>query len=283
MSSAGRWLRRRLPESVKPALRAVAGIADPMVDLIDRRLGGDREPVPPRRIRASVGQPSRTRYREEGRLVAAELVATLEAVGRPLAGFQTICDLASGPGKVLCHLDLPAERHVAAIDVNQDAIAWLHRRLPWVDARAEGPLPPTSFEGASFDLLFSISLFTHLPEDQQDRWLAEVARLLTPTGTGLLTVHGATAYEGFRRGSRPGISASQLASLRCRGPLPDVGFAFEPEPSPARRAPGIGAKWGLAFHDEAYIRQRWSRYLEIQEVLPGALNFRQDAVIVRAR
>lgn len=282
MSSVGRSLRRRVPEPLKPALRAVAEGVDALVGLVDRRRVADG-PVPPRRIRASVGQPSRRRYRAEGRLVAEELERLLEGLKRPLSSFEAICDLASGPGKVLCRLDLPAGSSVAAIDVNGDAIEWLRARLPGVDARAEGSLPPTSFVDASFDLLFSISLFTHLPEDRQDRWLAEVGRVLKLGGTGVVTVHGRTAYEGFRSGSRPGISAPQLRRLR-EAPLLDVaGFVFEPEPRPGRRSPGIDEAWGLAFHDEAYVREHWSRFLEVETVLPGALNFRQDAVIVRGR
>ncbi|MDQ3728733.1 MAG: class I SAM-dependent methyltransferase [Actinomycetota bacterium] len=252
-----------------------------MRDAVEARLFGSREPVPPRAVRASVGQPSRTRYREEGRIVAVELERTLVSIGRPLRTFSSICDLASGPGKVLCRLDLPPAAKVAALDVNQNAIAWLSAHLDAVDARVGEPVPPTSFEESSFDLLFSISLFTHLPEPRQDLWLAEVARLLRPDGVALLTVHGETAYQGFRAGSRPGISAAQLASLRKRVPLSQAGFVFEQEPSPDRRASGIDSEWGLAFHCRTYIEEAWSRYLDVVDVLPAALNFRQDGVIVR--
>jgi len=261
----------------------MANGADDLIVLLGRRSRWDFFSLPPRRLRASVGQPSRRLYREEGRMVAGELQQLLAEIGRPLAGFERVCDLASGPGKVLCELDLDAAEYVAAIDVNREAITWLNTRLPRVDARAEDVLPPTSFEESHFDLLISISLFTHLPEARQDAWLAEVARLLKPGSTAVLTVHGATAYEGFRAGSRRGVSARQLTALRARGPLPEVGFCFEPEDHPDRRGAGIDDQWGLAFHDAGYMRRHWSRYLDIERVVPSALNFRQDAVIVRRR
>lgn len=276
-------MRRHMPEPLKPALRALADRLDAVSAMFERLSGAAREPVPPRQVRASVGQPSRSRYRDEGKMVAGELERALISIGNPLGESVAICDLASGPGKVLCWLDLPRDASVAAIDVNPEAIDWLNERLPEVDARTGRSLPPTTFDAQSFDLLFSISLFTHLPEERQNVWLAEVARLLRPGGVGLLTVHGETAYEGFRSGSRPGISPSQLSNLRNRGPLSELGFVFEAEPSPDRRAQGIDMEWGLAFHSEAYIRSVWSRHLEIVDVLPAALNFRQDGVVVRSR
>jgi SAM-dependent methyltransferase len=237
--------------------------------------------VPPRKLRTSVGQPSATRYATEGEIVANELTALLRESARPLDRFSSICDLASGPGKVLTRLEIPGSTAIAAIDVNAEAIAWLSGHVPRIDARAEQPLPPTSFPDESFDLIVSISLFTHLPESSQFAWLAEVNRLLTKDGIAVLTTHGETAYEGFREARRPGITTGQLSALRARGSLEAEGFVFEPEPNPTGRSPGVESTYGLAFHSHAYVRDRWGEILAIERVLPAAINFRQDAVIAR--
>lgn len=272
-------LRRAIPEAAKPPLRSLAAALDPFPRALHRLRGG--ESVPPRQLRVSVGQPSLRAYLAEGRVVAAEVERLLAGHGRPLASFAAVCDLASGPGKVLRALPLGAGASVAALDVNAASIAWLRAHAAGVDARVVAPLPPSSFPDASFDLVLSISLFTHLPERAQDAWLAEVGRLLTDDGLALLTVHGETAYEGFRSGRRPGITAAQLRALRARGPLGDEGFAFEPEPDPEARSPGVAAEWGLAFHHPSYVRRRWSERLEIEAIVPAAVNFRQDAVLAR--
>jgi SAM-dependent methyltransferase len=277
--TAAHRARRALPEGLKPPLRAIAALVDPLPRAWNRVRGGER--VPPRRVRASVGQPSIARYLAEGEIVAAELRALLRATGKPLEGFDAICDLASGPGKVLTALRPASGTRVAAIDVNADAIRWLATRVPGIDARVGTPAPPTSFPSGSFDLIISISLLTHLPETAQDAWLAEVARLLRPDGLGVLTVHGSEAFEGFRAGRRPGITADQLAALRALRSLSEEGFVFLPEARPARRAPGVGPDWGLSFHSKDYIRARWSRHLRVDEIRGAALNFRQDAVLVR--
>lgn len=205
----------------------------------------------------------------------------LDVAGVPAEAFGAICDLASGPGKVLTALHVSSPARVAAIDVNAEAVRWLRWRLPGVDARVEDPIPPTSFPAGSFDLVVSISLFTHLPEPLQDRWLAEVRRLLTDDGVGVLTVHGTEAFEGFRAGRRPGITQEQIDSLHAAGPLEAASFVFAPEVRPARRAPGVDPVWGLSFHSEDYIRSHWGHFLSVQEIRPAALNFRQDAVVVR--
>jgi SAM-dependent methyltransferase len=274
-------LRRALPERVKPPLRFLANAVDPVVRVGSRaRRNGA---IPPRRLRASVGQPSSARYLAEGETVAGELTELLAEHGRALGEFHSICDLASGPGKVLARLDPSPGSALAAIDVNAESIEWLKRTLPEVDARAERPLPPTSFADGSFDLVVAISLFTHLPQDSQLAWLGEVGRLLSDDGLALLTVHGDTAYEGFRTARRPGITPAQVSSLSARGPLAAEGFVFEPEQNPGSRSPGVEADWGLAFHSHDYIRERWGQLLEIERILPAAINFRQDAVFVRRR
>lgn len=205
----------------------------------------------------------------------------LLALGHPLGSFGSICDLASGPGKVLSALRTQNLQRVAAIDVNHGSISWLRSHLKHVDARVERPMPPTSFEEASFDLVLSISLFTHLSEGAQDLWLAEVSRLLRPDGLALLTTHGVTAHDGFSQGRRPGISAHDIDVLRGGGPLGADSYVFLPEASPARRSPGVMSDWGLAFHGSSYIEKRWGRILTVEAILAGALNFGQDVVLAR--
>lgn len=147
-------LRRAVPEAVKPLFRSVAAAFDPLPRALHRLRGGDA--VPPWRVRASVGQPSISRYVAEGALVADEIERLLAAYGTPLREFNAICDLASGPGKVLCELQPASWARIAALDVNGAAIEWLRATRPDVDAQVNSPRPPTAFEPGAFDLILSI-------------------------------------------------------------------------------------------------------------------------------
>lgn len=272
-------LRRAIPERAKPLLRGVANAVDPLLLRLRRDPAASRE-LPSRPLRASVGQPSASAYLREGRQVATELGELLSGADHPLGEAEAICDLASGPGKVLDHLEAGPVAKLAAVDVNPAAIEWLRRNRPEVDARRTDPTPPCPFEDRSFDLLFSISLLTHLSEFDGLEWLREVGRLLSDDGVALITVHGEAAFDAFRSGRRGGISAAQLAALRrCRS-LNEEGFAFVAEADPHQRVPGVGDSWGLAFHSPAHIRRSWGEVVDVREIVPAAINYSQDAVLI---
>jgi len=50
------------------------------------------------------------------------------------------------------------------------------------------------FEDGFFDLIFSVSIFTHLPEKMQIAWLEELRRASKPGALVLSSVHGELWY-----------------------------------------------------------------------------------------
>jgi ubiquinone/menaquinone biosynthesis C-methylase UbiE len=59
--------------------------------------------------------------------------------------------------------------------------------------------PPLSFGAESFDFIYSISVFTHLPEEMQIAWLREMHRIAKVGATLVLTTHGDTLLDGDAR------------------------------------------------------------------------------------
>jgi SAM-dependent methyltransferase len=232
--------------------------------------------VPPRRLRARTGAPGAIEFLEGGATAARELAAA-----HPLADITSVLDLGCGSARVLPHVAALAPGAAGAgCDVDRDAIAWAaahHPQFRWVQSGFEPPLP---FEAGSFELIYSISVFSHLDESLADAWLHEVARLLEPGGVALLSVHGPYAFERFRSG---GVRTSWCPwSAFERGPLAPDEFVFVPY----RRSvwnqgelPGIGDSYGLAFHGSAYVNRRWAPFLKVREVLPRALTNWQDLVV----
>jgi SAM-dependent methyltransferase len=218
-----------------------------------------------------------------GREAALELSEALRAADRSIDPVDSILDFGCGSARVLPHIAaLAPEADCAGCDVDRSAIAWAERHRPELRWALSGFEPPLPFGAESFALVYSISVFSHIGEEAQDRWLEEIARVLQPGGVALLSVHGSYAFDQFRSG-RVRSSWSRAGAFE-RGPLGPSEFVFEPY----RRSiwnrselPGVGGEYGLAFHGEGYLRDHWSGVFEISAVLERALTAWQDIVVCR--
>ena len=272
---AAGWLARRLTERAADAADALTG-----------RLGGPRRhpELPPRRLRARVGAPGAQAYLASGARAVSELERALGPDG--FAGFATVLDFGCGPGRVLTHLaqrDLDRPRRLLGVDVDAEAIAWAQAHLPGTGFTRSNALPPLDLADGACALVYSISVFSHLDESAQDAWLAELARILAPGGTALLSTHGPDAFAAFR--SRTVRTAwCDPRAFTAHGPLAaDAMVAVPYRQSRWSRGdlPGVGAGYGLAFHGPDYIRARWGAFLEVEAILPQAISGWQDLVVAR--
>jgi SAM-dependent methyltransferase len=262
------------------AARGLARLVDP-IEL--RLVAGGREAVPPRRLRARAGAGPVGAFLEGGRIAVDELARALSSAGQSFGKLEAVLDLGCGAGRVLPHVAQRASNaRCVGCDVDCDAIDWLCRHRPEIEWQVTSATPPLAFDDETFDLVYSISVFSHLDEPQQDRWLSEVSRILRPGGVALLTTHGPYAFEQFRTGS---VRTSWVpGSAFEREPLRQDEFLFEPyERSFWNQAelPGVHTAYGLAFHGQRYLRERWSRDLEIVAVHEQAMSAWQDIVVAR--
>jgi SAM-dependent methyltransferase len=293
MRRVQRWeVLRRVPIPLKVAAKRAMWLADPVVLAGYRLRTGERRPIPPFRLRARVGVPGHriTRFLESGAQVAADLEATLEELGRPLSNASRVLDFGCGNGRVLAHL---AGRHpdgkpeLYGSDVDGEAIAWATRAYPHVRFAVNGYAPPLAFPDEHFDLVYSISIFTHLDEASQDAWLRELDRVVAPGGMLLVTTNGEGFLQWYRKSPAAVESTHRMSErLGGRGLLADEGLIFEPY---ARHTineeafPGVDAQYGLTFHSEGYVRSHWGEIFEVDQHLPGAINSGQDLVVLRKR
>jgi ubiquinone/menaquinone biosynthesis C-methylase UbiE len=101
------------------------------------------------------------------------------------------------------------------------------------------------FPDASFDVVFAVSVFSHLDEKPQFGWLWEILRVLRPGGLFLASTHSEKL-----KFSRPDLTLEQHRSLNTRG------FLF---------APGGGAfKNDSSFHTRLYLEQEWGRLFSMR-------------------
>jgi SAM-dependent methyltransferase len=102
-----------------------------------------------------------------------------------------ILDWGSGPARVVRHLPyfLPESRIYAA-DYNEQTIQWCKQNISGIEFVKNDLEPPLSFHDHYFDVIYALSVFTHLSLQNQNKWMDEIYRLLKPGGIFLFTTQG---------------------------------------------------------------------------------------------
>lgn len=152
----------------------------------------DGLPMPPAALIVRVaGTPDAAWFLESGRLADEAIRDVLERDGAPVETLDAILDFGCGCGRVTRRW---AGRHgveVSGSDRDERAIEWCRRNLPFAQFETNGLAPPLVFDDDAFDLVYALSVLTHLPEELQLLWLRELHRVLQPGGRLVLSTHGA--------------------------------------------------------------------------------------------
>jgi SAM-dependent methyltransferase len=234
------------------------------------------------RLRARVGTRGAKEFLLAGRRCADALRAAARThFGIDIAAAGRVLDFGCGCGRTLRHFGSDA---IDGCDVDAAAIAWMQRNAGMQRFAANRFDPPLPWHDETFDLAYSVSIFTHLGEAAQREWLQELRRVLKPGGGALLTVQGEHAYSLFLNDSIYS-TASMKSRLTARGPLSDNGgFIFEPyEVDKSSAFPGVTGDYGLAFHSQPYIREHWQDGFDVLGFDVGSVDGLQDVVALKKR
>lgn len=245
--------------------------------------------MPPPHLRERVhGSRDEMSFHSVGVQVSDDLDAVLARYGQAAARDLSVLDFGCGCGRVIWHVK---RRHpswtIVGRDIDAEAIAWCRQHLhELADFETNEQWPPTSLESASFDVIYAISVFTHLREDMQFAWLNELQRLAKPGALLLLSVHSITLTTGtiatearkiavlpWRRSLQRAIK-SLKAALQVR-----KGFTYSIGDGTA----GLPDFYQTTFHSRAYVDDKWSQYFDVVEVIEKAINNQQALVVARRR
>jgi SAM-dependent methyltransferase len=173
----------------------------------------------------------------------------LGLMGVNLAQARRVLDFGCGCGRALRWFlrDYP-DPEFHGVDVDEEAVEWCRQHLKAAQFFANNPEPPLPYPDRHFDIIYCLSVFTHLDELMQDAWLAELARLLAPGGVLLLTVHGERAAQV--------LDQAGLETLRT------AGFVHQR----SRKLKGIVPDWyQTTWHSREYILNRLTaRFVDIR-------------------
>jgi SAM-dependent methyltransferase len=212
-----------------------------------------------------------------GRETRDDFAAALEAHGRSFADFQHVLDFGCGCGRVLRWLrqEIAAER-LSGSDIDKPAIQWLRWNMPGIDVRTNGGLPPLSFAASTFDLVLGYSVFSHLDEEYQNAWLAELQRVTKPGAFLLLTVQGPYNWQYTKRHI---LNRAEDLPLLDRQ-FEEAGFLYWKNDGWGSHFPEY---YHSAWHAPSYVRRSWSRWFDVLDIRDAGARPTQDLIVLRKR
>jgi ubiquinone/menaquinone biosynthesis C-methylase UbiE len=103
-----------------------------------------------------------------------------------------ILDWGCGPARIVRHLPDLLDRScsIYGTDYNSKSISWNKRAISGVNFNLNDSEPPLPYVNNSFDIIYGISIFTHLSIDLHYKWFDELVRISKNNGIIFLTLQG---------------------------------------------------------------------------------------------
>lgn len=199
-----------------------------------RDLEGGEWPVPGARLIYRVaGTPEVRWFLQGGALAAQSIRGVLQKAGVGMESLSALLDFGCGCGRVIRYWSgLPGA--VQGCDLRGELVHWCQENLTFGRFAANSIDPPLPYGEDAFDLVYALSVFTHLDERRQQAWTSELWRVLKPGGFLVFTTHGARYQAELPR---------DLAEQFARGELV------------VRRGEDAGSNVCGAYHPEHYVRE----------------------------
>ena len=172
-------------------------------------------------------------YLADGWRTLAELLLLLEQVDKPLLGVNRFLEFASGHGRFTRHLiKAIGVQRVVVSDVVSDAMRFAETTFG-VEARLSSAQPRALTWPERYDVVFVLSLFSHLPLRTWGDWLSTLWQAVGPGGVLVFSTHGLEAVR------RAGVT------------LDEQGFHF----TPSSESNAINQQeYGTAFTSDSFVR-----------------------------
>lgn len=183
-----------------------------------------------------------------GFMTSVGLRAVLRLAGETVSSFSRVVDFGCGPARVAhWFCDIVPRSELIGTDIDPEAIRWCSENVHvGATFHVNGHVPPLPLSDESVDLLYGISVFTHLDEEYQFRWMEELNRVIRVGGLAFLTFHGTDC-------ARLSLPGPEFTAFQRRG---FAYFNLGDDPSVA----GLPDFYQAAFHAESYVEQHWCRH-----------------------
>jgi len=219
--------------------------------------------VPPSEVLYDIqGNLNYEAFFRNGKLAAEYYLALFDELF-PGRATLDVCEWGCGPARILrwlARLSAPARLRLSGCDYNARAIAWCRANLDGIDFRPNGIAPPAPFPDGAFDVLYSVSVYTHLSEAMHHAWFRDNLRVVRPGGCIILSVHGDAHREKLLPGEQTRYDSGELV---------------------VRESVVEGSRLYAAFQSPRFVRERLLSGVEIVRHDRGASFTDQDIWVVR--
>ena len=175
-------------------------------------------PIPPPRLRLLVDgrTADADAHLRMGRQMWESIRDACAWFGSPTEAMKAILDFGCGCGRVMRHWPADGGPEVYGCDYNPSLVAWCAESLAPARVTRNELAPPTPYVSESFDLVYALSVFSHLDESLQRDWLAEFRRLLRPGGLLVISVLGDTMRHRLSATERASFDRGEMVVQRPR-------------------------------------------------------------------
>jgi len=176
---------------------------------------------------------------------------------------KRLLDFGCGAGRTMRHfLDVADRAEVWGCDIDAPSIEWLKKNLcPPLNAFTCDENPPLELESGSVDLIWAVSVFTHLAVNSAE-WLLELHRLLSDEGIVIASFMGRLTHQTL------------------------TGQPWDEEGT-GMKVIGLDNPWDLGgpsvFMSDWWVREHWGRAFEVEIIAPGVETLDQSWAVMRKK
>ena len=174
----------------------------------------------------------------------AQFIAGL--IRRHGAADPVVAEWGCGLARIVRPLQRLTGWPTTGFDYNAASITWCARHVPGIAFHKNELDPPLPVPAKSFDALYCISVFTHLPEDLHMAWIGEIRRVLKPGGLLIASFHSDQVVDRLRPSEAARFRAGELVVRSHR-----------------RK----GGRLFAAYHPRAFIEGKLLQGFDILEVI----------------
>ena len=222
--------------------------------------------LPPENLRYRVhGNKDLYTFLKVGRTFRSDIKSALKRIDKKISSFQNILDFGCGCGRPLMWLANRSGRSFFyGTDIDESTISWCRANMKHCKFGVNGHLPPLEYPAENFDLIYALSVFTHLNREYQARWLEELKRVAKKDCILLITIQGKSIWENLPKEDRERVRKD--------------GFAF--------RQSGFWKNIFPDWYEDAYFTREhaldeYGKYFKVLDYLPKGLNNHQDILILQ--